>query len=82
MVGSGCEWLQKQVVVARCEWWVPLARGKYWVPEANDGHWRQPAVAIVECQRQMVGGGVQWQVAEANGGWQKQMVGAGASSGH
>jgi len=55
---------------------LPDASGEYHLPAAK------PEVAIVECQRQMVGGGVQWQVAEANGGRQRQMVGAGASGGH
>jgi len=80
MVGIRCKWLQNKWWLpdasggSRCKWWVPLTRGKYWAPEENGGHWRQLAVAIVECQRKMVDRGVQWQVAEANGGcWSQAM---------
>jgi len=38
-------------------------RGKWWAPEANGGHRRRPADASAGRQRQVVGGGVKWQVA-------------------
>ncbi len=48
----------------RSEWCLPDASG-----EANGGHWQRPADASAGHQRQMVGGGVKWQVAlQGNGG--------------
>ncbi len=42
------------------------ARGKWWASSMS-----------VLGARQMVSGGVKWQVAEVNGMWHRQMVGAG-----
>ena len=42
-------------------------RGKWWAPEANGGHRRRPADASAGRQRQVVGGGVKWQVVGTGG---------------
>jgi len=64
VVGGRGEWWAADVNGRRSERWVPLASGKWWAPEANGGQWqRRPADASAGRQRQMVGGGVKWQVA-------------------
>ncbi len=73
-------------MVAQASGGLPEVSGGYHLPEVNGGcqrqmmgtrgKWWASSMSVLGA-RQMVSGGVEWQVAEANGVQHRQMVGAG-----